>query len=181
MFDLMETWGSDTWSLTQVHETWIWNSMKSLDSKMPLCFLLLWLSHNWAWTGCGLIISWLFPCTYLQENEDILSNSSYEGFVARDHYALCLSPRPFTSLGPGRSGGKFLLVWLPSSQLIRLPCQVYHILRCGVPFIICVRKIWCISTLSFGTYMTNGSFWLVGVKRHNLCSLEVYFLFEMRA
>ena len=44
----------------------------------------------------------------LQENEDLLSTSgsSYEGFVARDHYALRLSPRPYTSLGPGRCGGK---------------------------------------------------------------------------
>ena len=47
-------------------------------------------------------------CFFLQENEDLLSTSSYEGFVARKHYAMCLSPRPITSLGPGKHGGEFV-------------------------------------------------------------------------
>lgn len=47
----------------------------------------------------------------IQENDDLLSTSSYEGFVARKHYAMCLSPRPITSLGPGKNGGR--LLWKP--------------------------------------------------------------------
>lgn len=45
-----------------------------------------------------------FDLSPIQDIEDVLSCSSYEGFVAREHYAMCLSPRPLASLG--RHGGK---------------------------------------------------------------------------
>ena len=57
---------------------------------------------------CDIIV----VCTCLSflqdtgENEDLLSTSSYEGFMAREHYAMCLSHRPMASLGPLKRGGQ---------------------------------------------------------------------------
>ncbi len=86
---------------------------------LALSFFMRWLPLSWSSFGRAFMFVGLFRYFQLslggilcvcisQENEDLLSTSgsSYEGFVARDHYALCLSPRPIASLGPGRSGGE---------------------------------------------------------------------------